>query len=72
MGISAGGRLEHRVSPRLSLSAMAGAISLANDVTALELGVFARYTIVSVGYRLVDFNVGPRLHGPELGLFFTI
>ncbi len=72
MGVSVGGRLEHRISRSVGLTATGGIVALEHDVDALELGVSARLFFLTVGYRVVDFNVGPPLHGPEVGLSFSI
>ncbi len=42
-----------------------------DDVAANELFAGVQASVLQVSYRIVDFNVGPPLHGPEVGILLT-
>lgn len=64
-----GVRGEHRLHPQLAVVGQARMFSLEADVSAFEGWAGMRAWFLSAGYRVVRFNVGPALHGPEAGLF---
>jgi len=72
LGGYVGGRLEHHATPKLTLAATLGTVALQHDVDALEISASVRIYVFTVGYRVLDFNVGPPLHGPEVGLAFNL
>ena len=71
VGGQGGLSVEHHLTDMLGLSAEARTYLLENRVTAQELRASFRASILYLSYRLVDFNVGPALHGPEVGLGLT-
>lgn len=72
LGGYVGGRIEHHATPKLTLAATLGTVALQHDVDALEISASVRMYVFTVGYRVLDFNVGPPLHGPEVGIAFNL
>lgn len=68
LGTAFGLRAEQRLLPQLALAAQGRLFMLEADVSAWEGWVGVRAGILSAGYRAVEFNVGPPLHGPEAGI----
>lgn len=68
LGTAFGLRAEHRVQPELAVVAQGRFYSLEADVSAFEGWVGVRAWFLSAGYRVLRFNVGPPLHGPEAGV----
>ncbi len=68
LGTAFGLRAEHRVQPDLALVAQGRFFSLEADVSAFEGWVGVRAWFLSAGYRVLRFNFGPPLHGPEAGV----
>lgn len=63
-----GGDLAHRLRGAVGVEA-GGRMSLyQDDIRGMELRVGVTASILRLGYRLMELNVGPPLHGPELGL----
>lgn len=69
-GAEAGARLEQRLGGELSVLTVARGYVLQDGVAALELQVGVRVGMLLGSYRVVDFDVGPPLGGPELGIAF--
>ncbi len=67
-GVTTGLRMEHRLAAKFALLGEARVYRLQNDIRARELRVGAHVSVLRVSYRVLDFNVGPALHGPELGI----
>jgi hypothetical protein len=67
-GASAALRLEHDFTADLALDVLGRVFAFSDDVRALELGLGLRWSIVRLAWRQVDFNTGPPLRGPELGV----
>lgn len=67
LGTAFGLRAEKRVQPDLALVAQGRFFSLEADVSAFEGWAGVRAWFLSAGYRVVRFNIGPPLHGPEAG-----
>jgi hypothetical protein len=65
-----GVRLVHPLSARLALLGDAEGMFFSHDVRALGGRVGVRFEHVEVAFRALDFNVGPALFGPELGVGF--
>jgi hypothetical protein len=61
-------RAEHALSSSMAVSAEGRMYLLENNVRASEARAAFRVSVLAISYRLVDFNVGPPLHGPEIGL----
>jgi hypothetical protein len=70
-GPEVGARVERPLTETLGLTVEGRGYFLQDDVRALELRAAMRVSILYLSYRLVDFSVGPPLHGPEVGLGFT-
>jgi hypothetical protein len=68
IGTAFGVRGEARVHPQLALVGQMRLFSLEADVSAYEAWGGLRASFLSAGYRVVKFNVGPALHGPEAGI----
>jgi hypothetical protein len=67
-GWAGGGRLTHRLDGELAVEATVRHFSLEDDVTATEAAVGLHVAVLRLSYRVVDFNVGPPLQGPEVGV----
>lgn len=68
-GGQAGLRAEHAISPQLAIMARGRYIGFdEGDVSAIELGGSVRAGVIAVGYRSLKFNVGPPIHGPDVGV----
>ena len=65
-----GARVVHPLSPRLALLGDAEGMFFSNDVRAFGGRVGVRFEHVELAFRALDFNVGPALFGPELGVGF--
>ena len=65
-----GARLVYQVSPRTSLLATAEGMFFSNDIRAFGGRVGLRFNHVEAAFRALDWNVGPALFGPELGVGF--
>lgn len=68
MGASGGAELAHNLSDSMGVSTSARYYVLQDDIRALELKAAVALSVFRAGYRLLDFNVGPPLRGPELGI----
>jgi hypothetical protein len=67
-GAAFGLRGETRVHPQLTVVAQARFFNLEADVSAFEAWAGVRAWVLQAGYRVLRFNVGDPLHGPEAGL----
>jgi len=65
-----GAQVVQYVSPELALLADARAMWFEDDVTAVAGKVGIKLNWAQLSMRVLDFNVGPTLWGPELGLAF--
>lgn len=65
-----GARVVHPLTPRLALHGDATAMFFSHDVRAVGGRVGLRFAHVELAFRALDFNVGPALFGPELGVGF--
>ena len=61
-------RAEHGLNPDLGLRGQVRYYALEHDVSAWEGWAGVRAWFLQAGYRALQFNVGPPLHGPEAGL----
>ena len=68
LGTAFGAHLEQRVVPGLIAVAQGRFFNLEADVSAFEGWAGVRAWFLSAGYRVVRFNIGPPLHGPEAGV----
>jgi hypothetical protein len=69
-GLTAGLHMTRKLDGQLSISAAARRFFLQHDIAANEVHVGLHLAILELSYRVMDFNVGPPLHGPEVGLAF--
>jgi hypothetical protein len=69
-GVLGGVHVEHELSPRTSIIGDASVMAFQADVRAAALRAGVRYRMVQLSLRMLDFNVGPALYGPELGVGF--
>jgi hypothetical protein len=65
-----GTRVEHRLGARTTAIGDAAAMWFGDGVRAYQARIGLRYGPVEGSVRVLDFNVGPPLYGPELGLRF--
>jgi len=65
-----GATVEHALSPRLWLLADAHRMFFDHGVRANQLRAGVRISWFEASIRMLDFNVGPPLYGPEIGLRF--
>jgi hypothetical protein len=61
-------RGEHGLNPDLALRGQARYYVLEHGVSAMEAWGGVRAWFLQAGYRVLKFNVGPALHGPEAGV----
>ncbi len=69
-GAIASMRIEHQLSPRLAILADAQELRFGHDVRARAGRAGIRIGRVQASLRVLDFNVGPPLIGPEVGVRF--
>jgi len=69
-GPIAGVRFEHGMKSDMALLVAAHGLWFPDDIRAKSLRVGMRYGHVQASVRILDFNVGPALFGPEVGLSF--
>lgn len=67
-GAEAGLMVQHHLVAALGLTAGARYYVLEHDVRATEVQAGIHVSILRISYRIVDFNVGPPLRGPEIGV----
>ncbi|MBA2539896.1 MAG: hypothetical protein H0V17_09700 [Deltaproteobacteria bacterium] len=65
-----GVRIEHRMSKDLNLVGELHELMFEDDVRAHSARAGVRFGVLQASFRVLDFNVGPPLYGPELGLKF--
>ena len=70
MGAIGGVRIEHQLSRRVSLIGDAQTMAFEAGVRANAGRLGVRVGYLQAAIRVLDFNVGPPLYGPELGLRF--
>ncbi len=61
---------EHSLSTRSTLVGAAKVMRFPDNVRAASLRAGIRYRHVQASFSILDFNVGPALYGPELGVGF--
>jgi len=61
-------RVDHDLTDDLAVDVLGRGYAFGHDLRALELGVGLRWSILRLSWRQVEFNVGPPLRGPELGV----
>ena len=65
-----GATVTHAISASSAITASAHAAFLKHDIRTYAARVGIRTHHVELGLRVLDFNVGPALFGPELGFAF--
>jgi hypothetical protein len=68
LGAVVGAELAHNLSPALGVETSARYFVLQDDIRALELRAGLAASVLRVSYRLLRFDVGPPLRGPEVGV----
>jgi len=69
-GPIAGMRVEHALGNQLSLLGDVQQMWFDDDIRATAGRVGVRFKYVQASFRVLDFNVGPPLYGPEVGVRF--
>jgi hypothetical protein len=69
-GVLGGVHAEHSLSRHATLIGAAKLMAFEDDVRAASLRAGIRYRHVQASFSILDFNVGPALYGPELGVGF--
>jgi len=70
-GPVAGARVERTLLGDIGARAIGRYYFLADGIRLLELAAGVRVACLDFSYRLFSFNVGPPLHGPEVGITLT-
>jgi hypothetical protein len=68
LGAVVGAELAHNLSPALGVEASARYFLLQDDIRAIELRAGIAASVLRVSYRMMRFDVGPPLRGPEVGV----
>jgi len=68
VGLQGGLRVQQQIRPELELFGRARFYGLEHDVSAFEAWGGVRAWFLVAGYRSLQFNFGPPLHGPEAGV----
>jgi len=71
LGGFAGLRVEKHVAGQLGVSLEIGGAVYSHGILGLEAEAAVDLWLLRVGYRVLAFDVGPPLHGPELGIAVT-
>lgn len=69
-GMLGGVVAEHSLSKQTTLIGAARLMGFQDDVRAASLRAGVRYRHVQASFSILDFNVGPALYGPEIGVGF--
>jgi hypothetical protein len=69
-GALGGVHAEHSLSRHATLIGSAKVMAFQHDVRAASLRAGVRYRHVQASFSVLDFNVGPALYGPEIGVGF--
>jgi len=70
-GLQVGLRAVHGLGGALAVDAEGNSFWFRDDIRANEARVGFQASVLRISYRIVDFNVGPPLRGPEVGLVFN-
>lgn len=68
LGFVVGAEVAHNLGNSVGLEGSARVFSYQDRIRALELRAGVAASIMRVSYRVLDFNVGPPLQGPEVGV----
>lgn len=68
LGAVAGAELAHNLSEAVGVTAEAKYFAMRHDISAVELRAGLALSILRISYRTLDFNTGPPLRGPEVGI----
>lgn len=69
-GAVAGVRVEHALARNTTLLADAHEMILEDGIRAHSARIGIKVGVLQGSFRVLDFNIGPALYGPELGLRF--
>jgi hypothetical protein len=70
-GLFGGVKLTRKLGGDLAMAGELRHFRLEDDITANEARASMQISLLRVSYRVVDFNVGPALMGPEVGVALT-
>jgi hypothetical protein len=70
-GVAAGLHFTRRAAGQLALTGGGRYFWFEHDVAAAEVYGGVQLSVLQITYRLLDFNVGPPLHGPEVGMLLV-
>lgn len=65
-----GVRVEHRIARKTAVIGDAHAMIFSDGIRARAVRLGARVGVLQASFRVLDFNIGPALYGPEVGLRF--
>jgi hypothetical protein len=68
LGPVVGLAIDHHLGGAVSLQGSARLFFLEEDIDAREYRAGIKASVLTVGYRHLEFNVGPPLQGPEVGV----
>ena len=67
-GLGRSGRVMRPLAGELAMMGSARLSCFAPDLTASELLAGVQLSILQIAYRVVDFELAPTMHGPEVGI----
>jgi hypothetical protein len=70
IGVIGGVRVERVLAHRISAFADVASLRFVDDVHATSFRAGVRLGPIQAAFRAIDFNIGPALYGPELGVRF--
>ena len=70
-GVQVALRAQHLITPDLELFGRARFHGMQHDISAFEAWGGVRAWFLAAGYRSLQFNFGPPLHGPEAGVVLS-
>lgn len=68
LGVAVGADVAHNINHALGVEAGARVFAMQDDIRAVEVRAGVAASILRVSYRVLKFNVGPALRGPEVGV----
>lgn len=68
LGATIGAEVAHNLNSAVGLEGSARVFAMQDDIRAIELRVGVAASILRLSYRVLKFNVGPALRGPEVGV----
>ncbi len=68
LGATLGAEIAHNVNSAVGVEASARVFAMQDSIRAMEVRAGVAASVLRVSYRVLKFNVGPALRGPEVGL----